>query len=162
MKMVPHEAFACSYEDGDVVMRESLGKMTLDVDFFMERGTSPSIDEFSWSFIDSKLFCSTFKDSNLFSRSFNTSKLLFGTFNTSKLFSGIFKKCIVLKLQALAWKDNDTQGNIGYEEDLKVARMINKLCVKLSAAIEEHHMFTQELTASPGWEITKDKTSEFL
>ncbi|GKD22504.1 hypothetical protein Tco_1224207 [Tanacetum coccineum] len=31
------------------------------------------------------------------------------------------------------------------EKDLKVARMINKLCVKLSAAIEEHRMFTQEL-----------------
>ncbi|GKC60240.1 hypothetical protein Tco_1087838 [Tanacetum coccineum] len=64
------------------VQNQRLRKMTLDVDFFMERGMSPSIDEFSWSFIDSK------------------------TFNTSKLFSGIFKKCIVLKLQALAWKDN--------------------------------------------------------
>ncbi|GKF22804.1 hypothetical protein Tco_0075126, partial [Tanacetum coccineum] len=48
------------------------------------------------------------------------------------------------------------------EEDLKVARMINKLCVKLSAEIEEHRMFTQELDASPGWVIIKEKTSEFL
>ncbi|GJR18035.1 hypothetical protein Tco_0966562 [Tanacetum coccineum] len=39
------------------------------------------------------------------------------------------------------------------EDDLKVSRMINKLCVKLSAAIEEHRMFTQELEASPGWVI---------
>ncbi|GJW95345.1 hypothetical protein Tco_0175017 [Tanacetum coccineum] len=48
------------------------------------------------------------------------------------------------------------------EDDLKVACMINKLCVKLSAAIEEHHMFTQELEASPRWVIIKQKTSEFL
>ncbi|GJU43355.1 signal peptide peptidase-like protein 2 [Tanacetum coccineum] len=48
------------------------------------------------------------------------------------------------------------------EEDLKVARMINKLCVKLSAEIEEHRMFTQEFDASPGWVIIKGKTSEFL
>ncbi|GJV72839.1 hypothetical protein Tco_1492834 [Tanacetum coccineum] len=39
------------------------------------------------------------------------------------------------------------------EDDLKVARMINKLCVKLSVANEEHRMFTQELEASPGWVI---------
>ncbi|GKG20825.1 hypothetical protein Tco_0380626, partial [Tanacetum coccineum] len=48
------------------------------------------------------------------------------------------------------------------EDDLKVARMINKLCVKLSAAIQEHRMFTQELEASSGWVIIKQKTSEFL
>ncbi|GKB59680.1 hypothetical protein Tco_0915866 [Tanacetum coccineum] len=48
------------------------------------------------------------------------------------------------------------------EEDLKVARMINKLCVKLSDEIKEHRMFTQELDASPGWVIIKEKTSEFL
>ncbi|GKG41478.1 hypothetical protein Tco_0473229, partial [Tanacetum coccineum] len=48
------------------------------------------------------------------------------------------------------------------EEDLKVARMINELCVKLSAQIEEHRMFTQELDDSPGWVIIKQKTSEFL
>ncbi|GJZ93217.1 hypothetical protein Tco_0665282 [Tanacetum coccineum] len=48
------------------------------------------------------------------------------------------------------------------EDNLKVARMINKLCGKLSAAIEEHRMFTQELEASPRWVIIKQKTSEFL
>ncbi|GJX27847.1 hypothetical protein Tco_0235926 [Tanacetum coccineum] len=48
------------------------------------------------------------------------------------------------------------------EDDLKVARMINKLCVKLSVAIQEHRMFTQELEASPRWVIIKQKTSEFL
>ncbi|GJX39042.1 hypothetical protein Tco_0252345, partial [Tanacetum coccineum] len=35
------------------------------------------------------------------------------TFNISKLFSKTIKKCRVLKLQALAWKDNGTQGNSG-------------------------------------------------
>nr|GEU91156.1 hypothetical protein [Tanacetum cinerariifolium] len=64
-----------------------LDKITLDVDFFMERGTSPSTDQFSWSFIDSKLFSRTFITSKLFSMSFNTSKLLFRT----------FKKCRALK-----------------------------------------------------------------
>ncbi|GJU65408.1 hypothetical protein Tco_1247243 [Tanacetum coccineum] len=44
------------------------------------------------------------------------------------------------------------------EDDLKVARMINKLCVKLSVAIQEHRMFTQELEASPRWVIIKQKT----
>ncbi|GKA70837.1 hypothetical protein Tco_0776976 [Tanacetum coccineum] len=48
------------------------------------------------------------------------------------------------------------------EEDLKVARMISKLCVKLSAEIKEHRMFTQELDVSPGWVIIKGKTTEFL
>ncbi|GKB28942.1 hypothetical protein Tco_0868343 [Tanacetum coccineum] len=113
VKMVPYEAFACRCRAGDVVLRESykpkpvvnyimhvhyqsLGKITLDVNFFMERGTSSSTDQFSWSFIKSKLF----------SRTFNTSKLFSRTFNTSKLFSRTFKKCRVLKLQALAWKDN--------------------------------------------------------
>ncbi|GJS27927.1 hypothetical protein Tco_0488547 [Tanacetum coccineum] len=48
------------------------------------------------------------------------------------------------------------------EEDLKVARMISKLCVKLSAEIKEHRMFTQELDVSPGWVIIKGRTTEFL
>nr|GEX43602.1 hypothetical protein [Tanacetum cinerariifolium] len=48
------------------------------------------------------------------------------------------------------------------EDDLKVVRMINKLRVKLSAAIEEHRMFTQTLEASPGWVIINQKTPEFL
>ncbi|GKA41644.1 hypothetical protein Tco_0734304, partial [Tanacetum coccineum] len=33
--------------------------------------------------------------------------------NLQKLFSGNFKKCKVLKLQALTWKDNGTRGNNG-------------------------------------------------
>nr|GEW39921.1 hypothetical protein [Tanacetum cinerariifolium] len=74
------------------LVRKRLGKIDLDVDFFMERGMSPSTDQFSWSFIDSKLF----------SWKFNTSKLFSRTFNTSKLFFETFKKCRALKLQALA------------------------------------------------------------
>nr|GEV41420.1 reverse transcriptase domain-containing protein [Tanacetum cinerariifolium] len=108
--MVPYEAFVCRCGAGDVVLRESYkletrsklyyacprSKIILDVDFFMERGTSPST-QLTWSFNDSKLFI----------RTFNTSKLFFKTFYTSKLFSRIFKKYRVLKLQALAlaWKD---------------------------------------------------------
>nr|GEU46556.1 hypothetical protein [Tanacetum cinerariifolium] len=115
VKMVPHESFACSYAEGDVVFRqsykpESCGKLyyacpkskppkNLGCGFFMERDSTSLVDEFSWSSI-----C----------RTFNTSKLFFRTFNTSKLFSRIFKKCIVLKLQALAWKDKCTQGNNGF------------------------------------------------
>ncbi|GJV74389.1 hypothetical protein Tco_1505973 [Tanacetum coccineum] len=41
---------------------QSLGKTLSDVNFFMERGTSPSTGWFSWSF----------NDSNLFSRSSST------------------------------------------------------------------------------------------
>nr|GEX76767.1 hypothetical protein [Tanacetum cinerariifolium] len=81
----------------------------LDVDFFVERDPTSSIDEFSWSSI-----CRTFNTSKLFFRTFNTSKLFLRTFNTSKLFFRIFKKCRVLKLQALAWKDKCTQGNNEY------------------------------------------------
>ncbi|GJT23930.1 hypothetical protein Tco_0893867 [Tanacetum coccineum] len=117
MKMVPYEAFACHCGAGDVVLRESYKPKTrgklyyafprskpredyFGCEFFMERGTSPSTGQFSLSFNDSKLFSSTFNTSKLFSR----------TFNTSNLFSEAFKKCRVLKLQALAWKDNGIGG----------------------------------------------------
>nr|GEZ46258.1 hypothetical protein [Tanacetum cinerariifolium] len=111
---VPHEAFACSCAKGDVVLRQSYKPECcrklyyacpkskplkhFGCGFFMERDPTSSIDEFSWSSI-----CRTFNTSKLFFRTFNTSKLLFRTFNTSNIF---FKKCRVLKLQALAWKDN--------------------------------------------------------
>nr|GFB02262.1 hypothetical protein [Tanacetum cinerariifolium] len=77
----------------------------------MERDPTSSIDEFSWSSI-----CWTFNTSKLFFRTFNTSKLLFRTFNTSNLF---FKKCRVLKLQALAWKDNWTKATMNIHMHLK-------------------------------------------
>nr|GEZ13576.1 hypothetical protein [Tanacetum cinerariifolium] len=109
VKMVPHEAFVCSCAEGDVVLRQSYKpgvavnytmhvqnqslQNILDVDFFMERDPTSSIDDFSWSSI-----CRTFNTSKLFFRTFNTSKLFFRTFNTTKLFSRIFKKCKVLKL----------------------------------------------------------------
>nr|GEX72067.1 hypothetical protein [Tanacetum cinerariifolium] len=93
--MGPHEAFACRCGAEDVVL---FGKIILDVNFFMERETSPSTGQFSWSFNDSKLFSKTFIEYKLFSR----------TFNTSKLFLGTFKKWRVLKVQDLAWKDKDT------------------------------------------------------
>nr|GEW34002.1 putative reverse transcriptase domain-containing protein [Tanacetum cinerariifolium] len=91
-------------------MFNSLRKIILDVNFYIERRTSPSTGQFSWSFNDSKLF----------SRTFNTSKLFSRTFNTSKLFSKAFKKCRVLKLQALAWEDNGTRDDPmppGIEDD---------------------------------------------
>ncbi|GJU75704.1 hypothetical protein Tco_1272774 [Tanacetum coccineum] len=59
--MVSYEAFACRCGAGDVVL---FGKTILDVNFFMERGTSPSSGRFSWSFNDSKLFSRAFNDSN--------------------------------------------------------------------------------------------------
>nr|GEW47153.1 reverse transcriptase domain, reverse transcriptase zinc-binding domain protein [Tanacetum cinerariifolium] len=91
VNMVPHEAFACSCAEGDVVLRqsykpESCGKLYyacpkskhpkhFGCGFFMERNPTSSIDEFSWSSI-----CRTF--------------------NTSKLFFRIFKKCrIIFPLQ---------------------------------------------------------------
>ncbi|GJZ82569.1 reverse transcriptase domain-containing protein [Tanacetum coccineum] len=70
VNMGPHEAFACSCAEGDVVLRqsykpESYGKLyyacpkskvnnhifrnILDVEFFMERDPTSSINEFSWS-----------------------------------------------------------------------------------------------------------------
>nr|GEU69518.1 hypothetical protein [Tanacetum cinerariifolium] len=118
--MVPYEAIACRCGAKDVVLRESYkpkthGKLyyarplSEENNFgcgFMERETSPHTGQFSWSFNDSNLFSRIFIDSNLFSRIFNTSTLLFRSFNTSTLFSENFKKCRVLKLQPLAWKDN--------------------------------------------------------
>nr|GEX20485.1 hypothetical protein [Tanacetum cinerariifolium] len=111
VNMVPHDAFACSRAEGDVVLRqlykpESCASETFGCGFFMESDSYSSIDEFSWSSI-----CRTFNASKLFFRTFNTSKLFFRTFNTTKLFFTIFKKYRVLKLQALAWKDKCTQGN---------------------------------------------------
>ncbi|GJW75689.1 hypothetical protein Tco_0135059 [Tanacetum coccineum] len=44
------------------------------------------------------------------------------------------------------------------EADLRLARMINNVSVKLRAAIEEYQLFTQELKASPGWVVNKDSS----
>ncbi|GJW14733.1 hypothetical protein Tco_0018866 [Tanacetum coccineum] len=41
------------------------------------------------------------------------------------------------------------------EADRRLACMINNMCVKLRAAIEEYQLFTQELEASPGWVVNK-------
>ncbi|GKE63983.1 hypothetical protein Tco_1514350, partial [Tanacetum coccineum] len=38
------------------------------------------------------------------------------------------------------------------EADLRMARMINNLSVKLSAVIEDYQLFAQELEASPALE----------
>nr|GEZ44177.1 hypothetical protein [Tanacetum cinerariifolium] len=99
VKTVPHEAFACSCAERDVVLRQSYKPESCD--------STSSIDEFYWSSI-----CRIFNTSKLFFRTFNISKLFFKTFNTSKLFSRIFKKCRVLKLQALAWKNKCTQATM--------------------------------------------------
>ncbi|GJR74163.1 hypothetical protein Tco_0086528 [Tanacetum coccineum] len=48
------------------------------------------------------------------------------------------------------------------EADLRLARMINNVSVKLRAAIEEYQLFTQELEASPGWVVNKDRSIEYL
>ncbi|GKC72163.1 hypothetical protein Tco_1118046 [Tanacetum coccineum] len=48
------------------------------------------------------------------------------------------------------------------EADLRMARMINNLSVKLSAVIEEYQLFAQELEASPGWVVNKDRSIEYL
>ncbi|GJU60057.1 hypothetical protein Tco_1237823 [Tanacetum coccineum] len=48
------------------------------------------------------------------------------------------------------------------EADLRLARMINNVSVKLRAAIEEYQLFTQELEASPGWVMNKDMSIEYL
>ncbi|GKA16443.1 hypothetical protein Tco_0696190 [Tanacetum coccineum] len=48
------------------------------------------------------------------------------------------------------------------ETDLRLARMINNVSVKLRAAIEEYQLFTQELEASPGWVVNKDRSIEYL
>nr|GEY54910.1 hypothetical protein [Tanacetum cinerariifolium] len=115
VKTVPHEAFACSCAERDVVLRqsykpESCGKLYYacpksKVNNHID--STSSIDEFYWSSI-----CRIFNTSKLFFRTFNISKLFFKTFNTSKLFSRIFKKCRVLKLQALAWKNKCTQATM--------------------------------------------------
>nr|GEW96501.1 hypothetical protein [Tanacetum cinerariifolium] len=47
------------------------------------------------------------------------------------------------------------------EAELRMARMINNVSVKLSAFIEEYQLFTQELEASPGWVMNKDMSIEY-
>nr|GEU62853.1 hypothetical protein [Tanacetum cinerariifolium] len=82
--MMPHEAFTCPCGFGDVVLRESYraksrGKLYYaclkskprknyhGCDFFMERRTSPSTNQFSRSFIYSKFFSRNFINSSFFS-----------------------------------------------------------------------------------------------
>ncbi|GJR61714.1 hypothetical protein Tco_1503876 [Tanacetum coccineum] len=48
------------------------------------------------------------------------------------------------------------------EADRRLARMINNVSVKLRAVIEEYQLFTQELEASPGWVVNKDRSIEYL
>ncbi|GJV93144.1 zinc finger, CCHC-type containing protein [Tanacetum coccineum] len=48
------------------------------------------------------------------------------------------------------------------DADLRMARMINNVSVKLRAVIEEYQLFTQELEASPGWVVNKDRSIEYL
>ncbi|GJR08520.1 hypothetical protein Tco_0791172 [Tanacetum coccineum] len=48
------------------------------------------------------------------------------------------------------------------EANLRMARMINNVSVKLRAVIEEYQLFTQELEASPGWVVNKDRSIEYL
>ncbi|GJX48955.1 hypothetical protein Tco_0275800 [Tanacetum coccineum] len=48
------------------------------------------------------------------------------------------------------------------EADRRLAHMINNVSVKLRAAIEEYQLFTQELKASPGWVVNKDRSIEYL
>ncbi|GJS68271.1 hypothetical protein Tco_0682836 [Tanacetum coccineum] len=81
------------------------------------------------------------------------------SFNTSKLFSGNFKKCRVLKLQALAWKDNGTRGNGGYgdSDDMfygyesprsncnadQLAKMIKSYCVEAKREISKLESYSK-------------------
>ncbi|GJW75694.1 hypothetical protein Tco_0135064 [Tanacetum coccineum] len=48
------------------------------------------------------------------------------------------------------------------EADRRLTRMINNVSVKLRAAIEEYQLFTQELEASSGWVVNKDRSIEYL
>ncbi|GKC66274.1 hypothetical protein Tco_1098872 [Tanacetum coccineum] len=56
----------------------------------------------------------------------------------------------------------DVQRMSRYDADLRMARMINNVSVKLRAVIEEYQLFTQELEASPGWVVNKDRSIEYL
>nr|GEW68980.1 hypothetical protein [Tanacetum cinerariifolium] len=48
------------------------------------------------------------------------------------------------------------------EAELRMARMINNVSVKLSAVIEEYQLFTQELKDFPGWVVIKDMSIEYF
>ncbi|GJR10790.1 hypothetical protein Tco_0793442 [Tanacetum coccineum] len=48
------------------------------------------------------------------------------------------------------------------DAELRMARMINNVSVKLRAVIEEYQLFTQELEASPGWVVNKGISIEYL
>ncbi|GJT19977.1 hypothetical protein Tco_0878683 [Tanacetum coccineum] len=49
-----------------------------------------------------------------------------------------------------------------HDANLRLTRMINNVSVKLRVAIEEYQLFTQELEASPGWVVNKDRSIEYL
>nr|GEY14181.1 hypothetical protein [Tanacetum cinerariifolium] len=91
VNMVPHEAFACGCAEEDVVLRQSYKPESCETQLrqLMSSPGAPSAGPSTPSSYSSG-------PSTLSS---------FRTFNTSKLFFRIFKKCRVLKQQALAWKD---------------------------------------------------------
>ncbi|GJZ18109.1 hypothetical protein Tco_0554232 [Tanacetum coccineum] len=93
--MVPYEAFACPYGAGDVVLRESYKPKTRRKLYY----ACPC----------SKLRQNTFRCEFFMER---------GTSLSTRWIFIDFMKCRVLKLQALAWKDNDTRGNSGNTEYL--------------------------------------------
>nr|GEV68377.1 hypothetical protein [Tanacetum cinerariifolium] len=101
VNMVPREAFACSCAEGDVVLRQSYKpescelisslfnslRNILDVDFFMERDPTSSIDESPGAPSAGPSIPPSYSP---------------GPSTPSNYSSGSLKKCRVLKLQALA------------------------------------------------------------
>ncbi|GJV07050.1 hypothetical protein Tco_1344706 [Tanacetum coccineum] len=100
MKMVPYEAFACRCGAEDVVLRESYKPKTCDKLYYACPQSKARENNFGCEFFYGKRNESVYWI-------FNDSKIFSKTFNTSKLFTEIYKKCRVLKWQALAWKDKD-------------------------------------------------------
>nr|GEX78634.1 hypothetical protein [Tanacetum cinerariifolium] len=86
VNMVPHEAFACSCVEGDVVLRQS----------YKPESCGPSTP------------------SNYSSGPSTPPSYSSGPSTPPNYSSRSSRKCRVLKLQALAWKDKCTQGNNEY------------------------------------------------
>ncbi|GKC26991.1 hypothetical protein Tco_1034285 [Tanacetum coccineum] len=102
--MVSYEAFACPCGSEDVLLREWYKPKTHEERVRLLVG-SPGASTTS--------ICSPGSSSTpIYSPGSSTPpRYSPGASTPPKLFSGNFKKCRVLKLQALAWKDNGTQGN---------------------------------------------------
>ncbi|GKD58829.1 hypothetical protein Tco_1296338, partial [Tanacetum coccineum] len=135
----------------------------------MERGTSPSTGQFSWSFNDSKLFSGPSRNAEC-----AKCKLLIGNLQVLEATLEMYmhlEKHIIDSTALILWSrcglDDWVEMLVLYcwrsaDEDVKVVGVINKLYEEVATTNKETGYFIQELDVVPGWVVATQKTSEFL